>query len=216
MSANVIDSAYIARQREFSLRTFGPGLRTDGVLDHIAKEFEEVREAPRDVTEWADIIILALDGAQRTGAEPQAIIDAVIAKQTKNEARNWPDWRTQPAGQAIEHVRGDDEIGRTESDVTHLVTLQMAWGGLFDSHPSDGYEAHLVRGTSRGMPGPTLCGIDRFAKDAPGWSVGGGVSGPGITNEPCAGCVTVAAKDFRGLPITGLASDAVAKAVADV
>ena len=101
----VIDAAHIARQREFSLHTFGPGRRTNGVLDHIAKELEEVRKAPDDLSEWADVIILALDGAQRTGADPQAIIDAVIAKQTRNEARQWPDWRGQSPDRAIEHVR---------------------------------------------------------------------------------------------------------------
>lgn len=103
--APAIDAAHIAHQREWSLRTFGPGTRIDGVLDHIAKELDEVRKAPDDLTEWADIIILALDGAQRTGAEPQAIIDAVKAKQAKNEARTWPDWRTADPSKAIEHDR---------------------------------------------------------------------------------------------------------------
>ncbi|ATW60835.1 hypothetical protein SEA_BENTHERDUNTHAT_65 [Gordonia phage BENtherdunthat] len=105
MSDNVIDAKHIARQREFSLRTFGPGLRTEGVIDHIAKELDEIRGAPTDLSEWADVIILAFDGAQRTGADPQAILDAIVAKQTKNEARQWPDWRTQEPGKAIEHVR---------------------------------------------------------------------------------------------------------------
>lgn len=101
----VIDANHIAHQREWSTNTFGPGLRTEGVLDHIAKELNEIREAPTDLSEWVDVIILAFDGAQRTGADPQAIIDTIKAKQAKNEARNWPDWRTAPADKAIEHVR---------------------------------------------------------------------------------------------------------------
>lgn len=105
MTANVIDAAHIERQREFSLRTFGPGPRTAGVLDHITKELDEIRKAPTDLSEWADVIILALDGAQRTGADPQAIIDAIVAKQAKNEAREWPDWRDQDPDKAIEHRR---------------------------------------------------------------------------------------------------------------
>lgn len=100
-----IDAHHIARQREFSLRTFGPGPRTEGCLDHIAKELDEIRKAPTDLSEWADVIILALDGAQRTGADPQAIIDAVIAKQKRNEQRDWPDWRTQDPDRAIEHTK---------------------------------------------------------------------------------------------------------------
>lgn len=100
-----IDADHIERQRAFSIRTFGPGHRTDGVLDHIEKEIEEIRDAPLDLSEWADVIIRALDGAWRTGADPQSIIDAVRDKQARNEARHWPDWRTSPEGQAIEHVR---------------------------------------------------------------------------------------------------------------
>lgn len=105
MAANVIDAAHIAHQREWSIATFGPGARTAGVIDHITKELAEIRGAPNDLSEWADVIILALDGAQRTGAEPQAIIDAIKAKQARNEARNWPDWRTADPNKAIEHAR---------------------------------------------------------------------------------------------------------------
>lgn len=106
IAPSVIDAAHIERQREFSARTFGPGTRTAGVLDHIAKELDEIRKAPTDLSEWADVIILALDGAQRTGAAPQDIIDAIVAKQDKNESRDWPDWRDQDPDKAIEHHRG--------------------------------------------------------------------------------------------------------------
>lgn len=88
----------------------------------------------------------------------------------------------------------------TDAAVIQLVTLQFAWGGLFDSRPADSL-IHLVRGTDRGTPGPTLCGIDRFAKDAPGWSVGGGVSGPGIDLAPCQGCADAARAGYAGLPV---------------
>ncbi|MCT7342173.1 DUF550 domain-containing protein [Pseudomonas aeruginosa] len=77
--------------------SFGPGSRAAGVVDHIRKELREIEEAPGDLAEWIDVVILALDGAWRTGATPAQIIDALVAKQTKNEARTWPDWRTAPA-----------------------------------------------------------------------------------------------------------------------
>ncbi len=51
-------------------------------------------------------MILALDGAWRTGTEPQAILDAILEKQERNEARQWPDWRTLSPDVPIEHVRG--------------------------------------------------------------------------------------------------------------
>jgi hypothetical protein len=100
-----IDAAHLDHQREWSRRTFGPGPRTLGVLDHIGKELDEIRADPTDLGEWVDVIILAFDGAWRHGWEPQQIIDAIKAKQAKNEARTWPDWRTMSADQAIEHDR---------------------------------------------------------------------------------------------------------------
>jgi hypothetical protein len=104
----VIDAAHLANQREWSHRTFGPGARLNGVLAHIRKELAEIEDNPTDVSEWVDVIILALDGAWRAGWQPQQIIDAIKAKQAKNEAREWPDWRTMSADEAIEHVRHED------------------------------------------------------------------------------------------------------------
>lgn len=103
-SRNVIDAAHLAHQRAWSMRTFGPESRLLGVLDHIRKELVEIEADPTDLEEWVDVIILALDGAWRAGSEPQEIIDAVMAKQAKNEARTWPDWRTISPDKAIEHV----------------------------------------------------------------------------------------------------------------
>lgn len=97
--------AHLARQRTFSESTFGPGARTAGVLDHIGKELREIKAAPTDLSEWIDVVILALDGAWRAGYSPDQIIDALTAKQAKNEARTWPDWRAAPQDKAIEHQR---------------------------------------------------------------------------------------------------------------
>ena len=108
-----IDVAHIERQREWSTETFGPGSRLLGVTDHIRKELDEVVESGGDLSEWVDVIILALDGAWRSGAEPHEIIAAVKAKQARNEARTWPDWRTQSADRAIEHDRSADDPGCT-------------------------------------------------------------------------------------------------------
>lgn len=103
------------RQIPFSKQTFGPGSRANGVLDHIEKEIEEVREDPEDVEEWIDIVMLGLDGAWRSlqgrvsEEEIPNLIAAVISgKQTKNERRQWPDWRTQDLDKAICHDRTGD------------------------------------------------------------------------------------------------------------
>lgn len=101
----VIDAAHIERQRAWSERTFGPGPRTRGVMDHIRRELVEIELEPLSLVEWIDVVILALDGAWRAGHEPQQIIDAILAKQATNEARAWPDWSTASPDRAIEHIR---------------------------------------------------------------------------------------------------------------
>ena len=102
-----IDADHLERQRAWSRETFGPDARQAGVIDHIKKELVEVVEAEGVdlLGEWIDVLILAFDGALRAGFEPQHVLDALAAKQARNEARTWPDWRTAPADRAIEHVR---------------------------------------------------------------------------------------------------------------
>ncbi|BCB18022.1 hypothetical protein OCUBac02_09160 [Bosea sp. ANAM02] len=112
--------AHLERQRAFSHKTFGPGARTKGVIDHIRKELAEIEAQPDDIEEWVDVIILAFDGAWRAGWEPAKIVEAITTKQKKNEARKWPDWRTADPEKAIEHLRHPiDQPDRNEgrSDV---------------------------------------------------------------------------------------------------
>jgi hypothetical protein len=105
--------AHLLRQRAFSRATFGPGPRTKGVIDHIKKELREIESDPRDITEWVDVILLALDGAWRCAEARNLPIEivagAIEAKQSKNERRDWPDWRTADPDKAIQHVRAPVE-----------------------------------------------------------------------------------------------------------
>lgn len=94
----------IGMQKEWSLQTFGPGRRTEGICIHIEKELSEIRAAPTDVEEWCDVVILALDGAWRAGFTPEQITEALINKQLKNIRRNWPTG-IQPENQPIEHTK---------------------------------------------------------------------------------------------------------------
>lgn len=97
--------AHLYRQRAFSKSTFGPGLRTKGVCAHIRKELDEIEAAPYDISEWIDVVILGFDGALRTGASPEQVVEAMFRKQGRNEARDWPDWRGKTQDEPIEHDR---------------------------------------------------------------------------------------------------------------
>jgi hypothetical protein len=93
-------------QSVWSQKTFGPGNRTQGVVQHITKELEEILQKPNDLSEWIDVAILAFDGAWRTGATPSEIVQAYNEKLAKNKSRQWPDWRTANPDAPIEHVKG--------------------------------------------------------------------------------------------------------------
>ncbi len=98
---------HIERQKVFSLENFGPGNaeeKVDGIVDHIRKELIEVLENPMDTYEWIDIVLLALDGAARTGSSAKDICFVLGFKQTINEERDWPDYRNAEPGKAIEHI----------------------------------------------------------------------------------------------------------------
>lgn len=111
--------AHLTRQMVFSRATFGPGERTDGVLDHLCEEIEEVRQSGGESSEWVDLVILSLDGLTRRlwSCAPHQSADEIAAaacrvirgKQAKNERRDWPDWRTADPGKAIKHVRGKED-----------------------------------------------------------------------------------------------------------
>ncbi len=102
---DAIDVEHLERQRSWSAATFGPGRRLGGILQHIRKELKEIEEEPLDLGEWVDVVILALDGAWRAGHKPAEIVAEIKAKQARNEARTWPDWRTASEDVAIEHDR---------------------------------------------------------------------------------------------------------------
>lgn len=107
---------HLIRQMAFSHAAFGPGERMNGVVEHIRKELIEVLEGNGDASEWVDVVILALDGLTRRiaycngqrrdpGEVAQVACRMIEGKQSRNEARNWPDWRTSNQDKAIEHVR---------------------------------------------------------------------------------------------------------------
>jgi len=96
---------FIEAQREWSARTFGETPRAEGLLAHIAKECEEIRAEPSKLSEWCDIIILAIDGAWRQGYSPEMICDALEKKQAVNFTRVY---NVGAENEPCEHVRGGE------------------------------------------------------------------------------------------------------------
>jgi len=98
---------WLNTQRRWSFETFGRGPRTEGNLKHIEKEIEEIRDCPDSLEEWCDIVMIALDGAQRAGHTPYAICRQLERKQHINRfERKWP----KPIdGEPVEHIREEGE-----------------------------------------------------------------------------------------------------------
>ena len=76
-------------QRDFSERAF-PGVTPLAVLRHIESEVREAIEDPDDIREWADMLLLVIDGVRRQGFELEDLIRAAFVKLDVNEGREWP------------------------------------------------------------------------------------------------------------------------------
>lgn len=96
---------HIQEQIKFSSKTFGPGRRTKGLIDHIRKELKEIEAEPDDLEEWIDLLTLAIDGAWRAGHTPSQIDGGLTRKRVKNIGRDWPDWESIGEDKAIEHLK---------------------------------------------------------------------------------------------------------------
>jgi hypothetical protein len=100
---------FLRKKNIWSVQTFGRSNGIEGVLRHIESEITEVRANPTDVTEWIDIILLAFDGAFRSGYTAEQVVSALIQKQAKNVRRQWPDWRTKKEGEFSSHIKGIED-----------------------------------------------------------------------------------------------------------
>jgi predicted house-cleaning noncanonical NTP pyrophosphatase (MazG superfamily) len=97
---------YIFNHRKWSLKTFGNGDHLEGLLKHISKEVEEVREADSNeekLEELIDIIILSIDAAWRLGFFPYEITSVLIEKHNRNKTRTYP--KITDPNEPTEHIR---------------------------------------------------------------------------------------------------------------
>lgn len=119
--------------------------------------------------------------------------------------------RTQKEARAC----GNDEAERQNEHAERLAAERQepvrdwaywsfASGGLVTARSTD-QRAHMIRSTRTGTPGPTLCGIDRFAKGGPGGGYHSEATRPPLSDSPpvvCGRCVDVAREHFRNAVIT--------------
>lgn len=91
---------------EWADETFGDGRdRVRGVIRHLKKECDEVEENPYDFMEWADCMMLLLDGARLVGLTPDDLLHLMREKLVVNRSREWGDVNEDGI---VEHVREVD------------------------------------------------------------------------------------------------------------
>lgn len=91
-------------QAEWSQATFGSDQERGptGALLHLEKEAREALEAPNDVTEFADCLLLILDASRRAGFDTAYLLAQTYQKLQVCKQRKWP----KPDGdQPVEHIK---------------------------------------------------------------------------------------------------------------
>lgn len=96
--------ALAADHAEWSQATFGTDSERDwrGPLAHLRKEIAEIEDCPTDPEEWADGLLLLLDGARRAGVSAQTLVGTAERKLAKNKLRQWS---SPNEDGSVEHVR---------------------------------------------------------------------------------------------------------------
>ena len=58
-------------------------------LAHLRDEIDEIEQNPDDIEEWADVILLYMNGASLAGHTMDDILEAAYKKYEKNINRKW-------------------------------------------------------------------------------------------------------------------------------
>lgn len=162
----------LLQQARWSKEVFGPygNKRAEGLVDHAAKEVDEILADVMDLEEWIDLMIIAMDGAMCVAAtrrnntarsETLAAQDVevmLLAKMEKNMFREWPAREDQVPGKAVEHIRQPSQIrGLFTLELEHL-----EFGSLIQD--AEGHNWRKVNKVANGW--------QRTDGDASVWQVG--------------------------------------------
>jgi hypothetical protein len=104
-------AAWLDRKAAWSRETFGPVNMPDDrtrLWQHMRSELHEMCADWDDMTEPADLILLAFDYMARHGMSGMDVVAMLVGKDRINQhERTWPDWRTADPTMPMEHVEGD-------------------------------------------------------------------------------------------------------------
>lgn len=88
---------------EWSDRTFGDHRDPRRTLRHLIREVQEAHDAPGDMQEYADILLLLLDASRRAGLTIREVEQAAWWKFDKD--LQYRTWGEPDAEGVVEHVR---------------------------------------------------------------------------------------------------------------
>jgi len=92
---------FLSEQKEFSEKVFIHGT-TSSVMEHLRRETREIERKPDDLSEWADVFLLFLDGLWRNGFTFTQLFKAAQTKLKINKSRKW---KKPDAQGVVEHVK---------------------------------------------------------------------------------------------------------------
>jgi hypothetical protein len=96
---------FIFKFKAWSIKIFGTDKTALSITNHIREELLEVEEDPYDLVEWADVILMGIDGFVRHGGCPEDLLDIMIAKFEIVQERKYPDIKDQVKDKPINHIR---------------------------------------------------------------------------------------------------------------
>lgn len=99
-----------ASQAEWSQAVFGPDDERGpiGALKHLRDEVDETLNAPDDVSEYADCLLLTIESARRAGFSVDELLAAAERKHVRNRCRRWPTIGEQTADEPVRHKAEGD------------------------------------------------------------------------------------------------------------
>jgi len=76
-----------------------------GSILHLQKEINELLENPKDIKEYADVLLLTLDASRRAGFDIVTLLEATSEKLQENKTRKWNLLNRKNIDEPVEHQK---------------------------------------------------------------------------------------------------------------